>query len=56
MLAVLTVSSGVVTYMLNYVLRELSWDAFLSGIGAGLQFALALLAILAAGLQLFGQE
>lgn len=48
LLAVLTVVSVVITYMLNYVMRELSWDAFAGGIGAGLQFALALLAILLA--------
>ena len=34
--------------MLNYVLTEMSWGAFLGGIGEGLQFALALLAILMA--------
>ncbi|MHB1318737.1 MAG: site-2 protease family protein [Anaerolineae bacterium] len=48
LLAGLTVISVVVTYMLNYVMRELSWDAFIGGIGAGVQFALALLAILTA--------
>jgi Zn-dependent protease len=48
LLGVLTVISVLVTYMLNHVMRELSWDAFLGGIGEGLQFALALLAILMA--------
>jgi Zn-dependent protease len=45
-LGLVTVISVLVTYMLNYVMTEMTWRSFLGGIGEGLQFTLALLAIL----------
>ncbi len=45
-LGLLTVLSMLVTYSLNYTVSAFTWQAFLGGLGEGLQFTLALVTIL----------